>query len=181
MQIRLFKNWWLMTIKGILAIGFGIVMLIRKNPMIITPLAISFGVLVIVSGLLIITGSLLHRKNSPRWRSWLIEGLIDIIIGAIFVIKPQIAKAFFLYFMAIWAFITAFIQIITSFRMINYMDRWWTMLITGVFSVLFAILIFINPFYTRYNMGMSVIIGISCIIFGMIMVYLSRVLRDIYL
>lgn len=181
MQIRLFKNWWLMTIKGILAIGFGMVMLIRKNPMIITPLAISFGILVIVSGLLIITGALLHRKNSPRWRSWLIEGLIDIIIGAIFVFRPQLAKAFFLYFLAIWAFITAFIQIITSFRMINYMDRWWTLLITGIFSVLFAILIFINPFYTKYNMGMSVIIGISCIIFGLIMVYLSRILRDIYL
>lgn len=181
MQIRLFKNWWLMTIKGILAIGFGIVMLIRKNPLIKSSLAISFGVLVIVSGLLIITGALLHRKISPRWRSWLIEGLIDIIIGSIFVTQHDSAKAFFLYFLAIWAFITAFIQIVTSFRMINYMDRWWTMLLTGIFSLLFAILIFFNPFYTKFNMGMSVIIGISCIIFGLIMVYMSRVLRDIYL
>jgi uncharacterized membrane protein HdeD (DUF308 family) len=168
-----------MTIKGILAIGFGIVMLVRKNPMIKSSLAVSFGTLVIISGLLIIVGAFLHRKNSPRWRSWLIEGLIDLIIGAIFVIKPQLAKAFFLYFLALWAFITAFIQIITSFRMINYMNRWWTMLITGIFSLVFAILIFINPFYAKYTLG--IIIGISCIIFGMIMVYLSRVLRDIYL
>ncbi len=179
MQIRLFKNWWLMTIKGILSIGFGIIMLVRKNPMIKSSLAISFGVLVIVSGLLIITGAFLHRKISPRWRSWLIEGLIDIIIGAIFVIKPQLAKAFFLYFLAIWAFITAFIQIITSFRMINYMDRWWTLLMTGIFCILFAILIFINPFYANFNL--NAIIGVSCIVFGMILVYLSRVLRDIYL
>ena len=179
MQIRLFKNWWLMSIKGILAIGFGIMMLIRKNPMIKSSLAISFGVLVVVSGLLIITGAFLHRKISPRWRSWLIEGLLDIIIGTIFVIKPQLAKAFFLYFLAIWAFITAFIQIITSFRMINYMERWWTFLITGIFCILFAILIFINPFYAKYNL--SAIIGLSCIVFGMLLVYLSRILRDIYL
>lgn len=181
MQIRLFKNWWLMTIKGILAIGFGIVMLIRNNPMIKSSIAISFGVLVIVSGLLIIIGAFLHRKMSPRWRSWLIEGLIDIIIGAIFVTQHDSAKAFFLYFLALWAFITAFIQIITSFRMINYMERWWTMLLTGVFSLLFAILIFFDPFYTKYNMAMNTIIGISCIIFGLIMVYQSRIFRDIYL
>ena len=67
-----------MTIKGILAIGFGIMMLVRNNPMIKSSLAISFGVLVVVSGLLIITGAFLHRKISPRWRSWLIEGIIDI-------------------------------------------------------------------------------------------------------
>lgn len=181
MQIRLFKNWWLMTIKGILAIGFGIMMLVRKNPMIKSSLAISFGILVIISGMLIITGALLHRKFNPRWRWWLIEGLIDLLIGGIFVVQHKHAKAFFLYFLAIWAFITAFIQIVTSFRMINYMDRWWSMLLTGIFSLLFAILIFFNPFYTKYNMAMSVIIGISCIIFGLIMVYLSRILRDIYL
>jgi uncharacterized membrane protein HdeD (DUF308 family) len=179
MQIRLFKNWWLMTIKGFLAIGFGIVMLVRKNPMIKSSLALSFGMLVIISGLLIITGAFLHRRINPRWRAWFIEGLIDLTIGAIFVVKPQLAKAFFLYFLAIWAFFTAFIQIVTSFRMINYMERWWLMLITGVFSVLFAILIFINPFYAKLNLGL--IIGLSCIIFGVIMVYQSRVFRDIYL
>lgn len=179
MQIRLFKNWWLMTIKGVLAIGFGIIMLMRNKPMIKSSIAISFGILVVVSGLLIITGAFLHRKINPRWRAWFMEGLIDILIGAVFIFKPQLAKAFFLYFLALWSFFTAFIQIVTSFRMINYMDRWWTMLITGIFSLIFAVLIFINPFYARYNLGL--IIGFACIIFGIIMVYQSRVFRDIYL
>jgi len=59
------------------------------------------------------------------------------------------------------------------------MDRWWFMLLSGVFSILFAILIFINPFYAKYNLFS--IIGIACIIFGLLMVFLSRTLRDIYL
>jgi uncharacterized membrane protein HdeD (DUF308 family) len=79
----------------------------------------------------------------------------------------------------LWAFIIGVIQILTSFRMINYMENWWTMLFTGVFSILFAILVFINPFYAQYNL--SSIIGVACIIFGLSMVYTSRTLRDIYL
>ena len=179
MQIRLFKNWWLMTLKGVLAISYGIVVLIRPNPLITNSLAISFGLLVLVSGIMIITGALINKRTSPRWMWWLVEGILDLLFGAFFVFNPQMAKAFFLIFLALWACIIGIIQIMTSFRMINYMDRWWMMLISGVFSILFAILVFINPFYANYNLGS--IIGASCIVFGLIMVFLSRTLRDIYL
>ena len=179
MQIRLFKNWWLMTLKGVLAISFGIIVLIRHYPLVKSSLAVSFGILVLASGFMIITGAFLHKRTSPRWMWWLVEGILDIILGTFFVFKPDLAKAFFLLFLAIWASIIGLIQISTSFRMINYMDRWWFMLLSGVFSIMFAILIFINPFYAKYNL--TSIIGVSCIIFGLIMVFLSRTLRDIYL
>jgi uncharacterized membrane protein HdeD (DUF308 family) len=179
MQIRLFKNWWLMTLKGVLAISFGIVVLIRQDTLIRSSVAIAFGLIVIASGAMILSGAFLHRKSNPRWRWWLVESVIDLLIGAFFVFNPQLAKAFFLFFLALWAFIIGLIQILTSFRMINYMENWWTMLFTGVFSIFFAALIFINPFYEQYNL--SSIIGAACIIFGLTMVYTSRTLRDIYL
>ncbi|MBA7547311.1 hypothetical protein ES705_39725 [subsurface metagenome] len=168
-----------MTLKGVLAISFGLVVLILQYPLIISALAISFGILVLASGIMIITGAFIHKKANPRWRWWLIEGIIDLLIGAFFVFSPQLAKAFFLFFLGLWACIIGIIQILTSFRMINYMERWWIMLLTGVFSILFAVLVFINPFYDKYNLGS--IIGVACIIFGLIMVFLSRTLRDIYL
>ncbi len=179
MQIRIFKNWWLMTLKGLLAIGFGLVVLIKQYPLIRSSLALSFGIIVLASGAMIIVGAFLHKHTNPRWRWWLIEGIIDILIGSFFVFKPMYAKAFFLFFLALWAFIIGLIQVMTSFRMISYMDKWWSMLGTGIFSVLFAIVIFINPFYTSYTL--SSIIGASCIVFGLLMAYMSRILREIYL
>jgi uncharacterized membrane protein HdeD (DUF308 family) len=179
MEIRLFKNWWLMTLKGLLAIGFGLVVLIRQYPLIKSSMAISFGILVLLSGGMIVTGAFLHKRTNPRWRWWLIEGIIDILIGAFFVFKPQLAKAFFLFFLALWAFIIGMIQVLTSLRMMNYMHKWWSMMATGIFSIVFAVLIFINPFYTSYNLG--TVIGVSCLIFGLLMTYSSRILRNIYL
>ena len=164
MQIRLFKNWWLMTLKGVLAISFGAIVLIKQYPLIKSSLAVSFGILLFASAILIITGAFLHKKTNPRWVWWLVEGILDIIIGAFFVIKPDLAKAFFLYFLALWACIIGLIQILTSFRMIAYMERWWFMLLSGIFSILFAVLIFINPFYAKYYL--FTIIGVACIIFG---------------
>lgn len=168
-----------MTLKGLLAIGFGMVVLIMNYPLIKKSLAISFGIIVLASGAMIISGAFLHKQSNARWRWWLIEGIIDILIGAFFVFKPQFAKAFFLLFLALWACIIGIIQVMTSFRMINYMKNWWSMLGTGIFSILFAILVFINPFYTSYSLGS--IIGVSCIILGLMMVYTSRILREIYL
>lgn len=168
-----------MTLKGVLAISFGVIVLIMQYPLIKSSLAISFGLILIASGVMIFTGAFLHRKNNPRWRLWLVEGAFDIVMGAFFVFNPQMAKAFFLIFLVLWAFIIGAIQIFTSFRMKNYLDKWWTMLVIGIFSILFAVLLFINPFYESYNL--SSIIGVSCLIFGLVVVYTSRILRDIYL
>ncbi len=179
MEFRLFKNWWLLTLKGLLAIGFGMVLLIKQYPLIKTSLVISFGGIVIASGIMIFSGAFLHKKNNPRWRLWLIEGLIDITLGTFFILETDFAKAFFLIFLALWAFGIGIVQILTSVRMATYMDRWWSMLIAGVFSIGFAVLAFINPFYTRFAMGAT--IGAACILFGLILVYTSRLLRNIYL
>ena len=179
MEIRLFKNWWLMTLKGLLAIGFGLVMLIRKYPLMKSSLAISFGIIILASGAMIITGAFLHKRINPRWNWWLFEGIIDIVIGTFFVFSPNLAKAFFLYFLSIWAFAIGIIQIITAFRMITYLERWWSMLLTGILSILFAFLFFLNPLYTL--MRVSVVVGLSCMIFGIILILNSRILRNIYL
>jgi len=179
MEVRLFRNWWLMTLKGLLAFGFGLIVIIMHYPLIKSSLALSFGLLVIISGIMIITGSFLHKKINPRWVWWLIEGIIDIIIGAFFVFAPTVAKAFFLYFLAIWAFALGIIQIITAMKMISYLDRWWTLLLMGVLSIIFALVFFLNPLYTLFRM--SFIVGISCIAFGIILILNSRILRNIYL
>lgn len=179
MQIRLFKNWWLMTLKGALAIGFGLVVLILQFPFVKRSLTTSFGILVIASGLLILIGAILHKKTSPRWAWWLGEAIVDLALGGFFVTKPQWAGAFFLLFLALWAFITGFIQVITSLRLKTYMDNWWILILTGLFSILFSILIFINPFVG--SIAVVTLIGISTIIFGIILVYISRTLKDAYL
>lgn len=168
-----------MTLKGLLACGFGLMVIIRHDLSIKSSIAISFGILVVASGIMIISGAFLHKKINPRWRWWLVEGVFDILVGIFFVFSPNLAKAFFLYFLAIWAFAIGVIQIITSLRMTAYLDRWWTMMSTGIISILFAVFFFLNPLYNFF--GISFIVGISCMLFGLILMFNSKILRNIYL
>jgi hypothetical protein len=46
------------------------------------------------------------------------------------------------------------------------------MLLTGIFCILFAILLLINPFYASYSLNSF--IGVACLIFGLLMVYSSE-------
>jgi uncharacterized membrane protein HdeD (DUF308 family) len=179
MKIRLFKNWWLMTLKGLLAFGYGLILILSRYNIPRTSFVLTFGVLLIASGIMIMTGAFLHKQNNPRWGWWIVEGIIDILIGVLFIWIPNQARAFFLYFLALWAFAIGVIQIITSLRMTNYLDRWWVMLLTGVLSILFAILFFLNPLYTLLDVNVTV--GLSCAIFGLILIFNSRTLRNIYL
>ena len=179
MEIKLFRNWWLMTLKGVLAIGYGVYILISQFTLVTTLLAKIFGIIILLSGILIIVGSFLHKRSNPRWAWWLIEGIVDITIGLFFVFKPQWAKAFILAIMAFWACIIGLIQIITALRLKIYMHNWWTLVFTGVCSILVAVTIFINPFVEQ--MTKISVVAIASIVFGLIMTYLSHMLKDIYL
>jgi uncharacterized membrane protein HdeD (DUF308 family) len=128
--------------------------------------------------LLILAGAILHIKTSSRWGWWLGEAFIDLAIGTFFVIRPLWAGAAFLIFLALWAFTTGIIQVFTSLRLKSYMDNWWVLVLTGLFSILFSVLIFINPFV---SFNIVTLIGCSTILFGMILVYISRTLKDVYL
>ena len=179
MEIRLFKNWWLMTIKGILAVGFGLYILLFQYSIVTTLIAKIFGIIIVISGLLIISGAFLHKSTNPRWVWWLIEGIVDLAIGAVFLFKPQWAKAFILGIMSLWACIIGVLQIITAFRMNTYMTNWWSLLAGGVFSILFAVLIFINPFYGTFTI--VTILGAAAIVFGLMVIFMSRTLKEVYL
>ncbi|MBN1598019.1 MAG: DUF308 domain-containing protein [Bacteroidales bacterium] len=179
MRLRLFRSWWLMTLKGLLAISFGLMIFIKQYTLVKQSLALAFGILMLSSGVLIILGAFIHKKTNPRWVWWLIEGAIDILISLFFIIKPDWARALFLNVMAIWAVFLGIIQIITALRLITYMRNWWTLVITGVLSIALAVTAFFNPLYKEF--AVVVVVGIFAVVFGLIMIYISRILRNVYL
>ena len=66
MATNIYKNWWLLTLKGILAIIFGIFATFVPGVTLIT-LMIYFGLFIILSGIFLIVGSISHKKNNKKW------------------------------------------------------------------------------------------------------------------
>jgi len=125
-EIRLFKNWWLLLIKGIIISLFGLIFLFRLFNFKI--LIISFIIITLINGLLILFGVIFYTKHNSHWIYWLIEGLFDFLIGItgiililmMKVIKPHVLNLLFIQILALWALIHGIIHSFSASRLKQY-------------------------------------------------------------
>lgn len=174
--MKLYKNWWLLTLKGLLAIVFGVLALTSPELTIMT-LVRYFGILVLITGGIIAIGAFLQKRNNPRWGWWLLEAIIDIVIGVIIMIKPLLVAATFTIVMSIWVLAIGLIQIVTALRLKNQASNWMINLFSGIVAVIFAIIVLMNPF--AGTLAVVTIVGFFAILLGILLVFVSNNIRKI--
>lgn len=154
------KGSWIVTLKGILAVIFGLIALFYPGGT-ITFLTLVFGWMLIIAGVVFIVGAILHTKANTNWGSWLLEGIIDLILGLIIIIFPLFAVGVFMILIGIWAILMGLwrFYLATKFR-----TQKGLLIFSGVVSVIFGILVLINPFAGAG--AVMIVIGIWAIIFG---------------
>ena len=135
------KNWWLLAVRGVLAILFGLLALF--SPMIVVvSLLTFFSFFAILSGIFIITLALLGELDS-RWLR-LLEGLVFVAVGVLVFMNPASAAAGIMIFIAAWAIVSGLFQIMAAIRLRKVItDEWW-MILSGVISIIFGIVLASN-------------------------------------
>src|SRR5262245_59612387 len=105
------RNWWLVLLRGIAAIVFGILAFAWPGLTLLT-LVIFWGAFALVDGVLAIAAAIAGRGGmTPRW--WLaIVGLAGIIAGLLTFLWPGITALILLLFIAAWAIVAGVFEII---------------------------------------------------------------------
>lgn len=175
-----FKNWWLLGIKGLLIVLFGVVALTLRE---INQIKIVkyFGIILLTSGLLLTIGAFINRKTKPYYRWWFSEGVFDIIIGLLIVYLLNYrrieAMANYTEIIAIWALFLGVILIFTSFKYRNLSINWLAILISGILSIGYTITIVAHFMFSLNTLpGLSAkktFIGFFAILLGAIIIYNS--------
>ena len=146
-ETKQFKTWWLLAIKGVLTLGFGLVALTLKD---INQIKIIkyFCAIISVSGILLTYGAFYNMRKQFPWKWWLFEGLFDFIIGAVIlfiILNHRLAAiAMFTEIIAMWALVFGIIQIVTAFRFSRYSLGWFAMLLSGLLAVIYTIIILLS-------------------------------------
>ncbi len=161
------KGAWIITLKGILAIIFGLIALFYPGRS-IAVLAHVFGFMLLIAGVIFIVGAIFHTKHNPSWSSWLLEGIIDLILGLIIVAFPVFAIGAFMLLIGIWALLMGLWRIYQAFK---FKSQRGILLFGGIISLIFGILVLINPFAGAGAVMM--VIGIWAIIFGLSVTFRS--------
>src|SRR5260221_2600356 len=87
MSAALARNWWLVALRGVLAILFGIVAILLPGPT-LAALVLLFAAYMVVDGVLAIVAAVRAARRHERW-GWLIfEGIVDLAAAAIAFLFP---------------------------------------------------------------------------------------------
>jgi uncharacterized membrane protein HdeD (DUF308 family) len=162
------KNWWLLLLRGIAAIIFGILAFAWPGITLLS-LVILYGAYALVDGVLSIAAAIGGGGGAatPRW--WLIVvGLLGIAAGLLTFFWPQITALVLLMFIGAWALIHGVFEIIGAIRLRKEIDNEWMLILSGALSVLFGAAMLIMP--GAGALALIWVIGAYSIIFGILFV-----------
>src|ERR1041384_278938 len=94
-MMNLTKNWWLIVLRGVLAILFGLSAFMMPG-LAWLALIVLFGTYAILDGVFAMMSGLISSKYSPRWWVFFLEGLVSLAAGVIAVLRRDLATAVFI-------------------------------------------------------------------------------------
>lgn len=139
-----FRTWWILLLRGLLAICLGL-LVFRRPAFTLAAMVLGFGVYAIVEGvssLFAAIGGWTHRDD--RWLM-LLEAIIGIGVGIITLRTPGITAVVLIFFIAIWALATGILRIVEGIRLQREVSGGAWLVVGGVASVLFALLVLMRP------------------------------------
>lgn len=167
------KRWWLIAIRGVLAIVFGILALASPY-IVIFSLITFFAFFAVLSGFFILTLAFLGETDSKGLR--IIEGLIFLGAGIVVLLNPVSALGGIMIFIAAWAILSGLIHIIGAVKMRKVIANEWLMILNGVVSIIFGILLAGNLIQGAGVMLM--VFGVFAILSGIFSIMLAFKVRS---
>jgi uncharacterized membrane protein HdeD (DUF308 family) len=174
MEFGLSRNWGALVLRGVIAIIFGLIAIFWPGTAFLA-LAIIYGAYALVDGVLAIYAAVSGHAQPGQWWALILEGIIGIGIGLITFFFPPVTEIALVYLIAIWAIATGIFEIIAAFRLRRHVAGEWALVVAGILSVLFGIILAASP-----GAGAVVlmwIIGAYALVFGIAMIVLGFRLR----
>lgn len=175
MRRLLNHTWWMLSLRGLFALIFGVLALIWPS-LALTTLVLLFGAYMLLDGALATWAAFTSRQEYDRWWMVLIEGLAGIIAGVVALIWPGLTAFALLFLVAAWAIITGVMEIIAAIQLRKEIEGEWLMGLSGAISILFGALLFIWP--GTGLLSLVWLIALYAILFGSMLIVLAFRVRN---
>lgn len=174
MVIALVNNWWSPVIRGLVAILLGIIALAWPG-ITLGALVLLFGAYAFIDGIFSIVGAWRAVKSHERWGALVFEGVAGIIAAVVTIAWPAITALALVYVIAAWAIVTGIFEIAAAIRLRKYIKGEWLLILGGVASVVFGILLAASPLLGA--LVIAIWLGVYALVFGAMLIGLGLRLR----
>ncbi len=173
---RLVANWWLILIRGLLALAFGIACLAFPIAA-LWVIAVLFGVYALVDGIVALVAAMRMRHSDERWGWLIVEGILGIIAGVLALVYPWSAAFALALLLGAWAIVTGILALVTAFSARRHVANDWLWALTGIISIIFGIAVLWSPSYGLF--ALVWIVSFYAILAGIVLIGLAFRLRGL--
>lgn len=164
------KYWWVFTLRGGIAIAFGLASLLWPA-LTLGIMVLLFGLFALFEGLLTILTSFGKGDEKGGW-TFLFEGLAGILVCVIVLLGssigamlwPRVAVVMLVFYIAGWAILAGLFKIITAIRIRREIKGEWILGFSGLISILVGLILIFRP--GAGILAVAWLIGIFAIILG---------------
>src|SRR6478735_8160491 len=137
------RNWWLVLLRGIAAIIFGIIAMTWPGVTLVF-LMVCYGAYALIDGVFALIAACTGGTVAPRW--WLVlVGLLGLAAGAATLLYPGLTAAVMLTFLAIWCVVRGVFEIIGAISLRKEIDNEWMLILSGILSIVVGIFFLASP------------------------------------
>lgn len=169
------EHWWLMLLRGIAAVAFGILSLIWPGLSALT-LVLLWGAYAFADGIFALASAIMGKGGATSSRWWLaLTGVLGIAAGLIAFVSPGLAGSVLLIFIAAWAIAIGVMAIAGAIRLRQEVEGEWLLILSGALAIVFGVLMFFQP--AAGALTVIWLIATFAIIFGIDLIWLAFKLR----
>jgi len=165
------RSWWVVFLRGLVAIVFGILAFAWPGVTLGT-LVLLFGGYVLLDGLFFLFAAISGwRHREDRWLL-LLEGVIGIWAGTVTLRTSPTTAVMLVLFIAVWVMATEFLRIVAAIRLRKEISGEVWLAFSGLASVVFAFMIMLRPAAGALALvgviaGYAFILGASLVMLGL--------------
>jgi len=174
MASELARNWWLLALRGVVGILFGIGAFVWPGAT-LAALVIVFGAYVFVDGIFAVVAGIGMRRQLSLWWLIVLEGAAGIVLGLLTFRSPDTTALVLLTIIAAWSIVTGIFEIVTALRIRTLIANEWLMILSGVVSIVFGVLLIAQP--SAGEIAIVWLLGAYALLFGLLTLMFAFRLR----
>jgi uncharacterized membrane protein HdeD (DUF308 family) len=170
------RRWWLITLRGVAAIIFGLLAIALPRITLAT-LILLFGAYAFADGIFAVIHAIGGGDESESRWLLLLEGLLGIGVGLITFFEPGLTAIAMLFYIAAWSLATGVLEIAAALRLRKQVTGEFWLLLGGLCSIVFAIIVMVHP--GAGALALVWLIGAYALLFGIFLLALGLRLRGL--
>lgn len=144
MSETLLRSWWLLGLRGAIAVLFGLAAIAWPAITLLT-LAALFTAFALLAGAVWIFGAVRHRKADQRWWVMLLLGLFSVAAGVVAALHPALTTVALILLIGANALVSGVLDIVVALRVRKYMKGELLLILSGVASIAFGLIVLLFP------------------------------------